>query len=134
MPFDGTGYDRRIDALDRIDRAAALVAREEHWCKGRIYTEDGRRCLLGALKAVSGQAMLKAPVLQAIRQETGRHYASIPRFNDDLSTTHGTVLRVLERTRLNLASGTAEPSRSVLRPQWLSTALTRCRKFTGGGI
>lgn len=131
MPFDGTGREPCFEALGKIDQVIDLLASDDRWCKGRIYTEDGRRCLLGALKSANAQSTLKAPILAAIRQVTGRQFTSIPRFNDDLATTHATVLRVLERARANIEAGVYEPPRSLLKPQWASALVARFRSPAG---
>ena len=54
MPFDGRDYSTRIDALEKIDRVIEQLPSEERWCKGALYTVDGRRCILGAMQAVNG--------------------------------------------------------------------------------
>lgn len=124
MPFDGT-HRPHIEALDKIDRVIEMLGKDERWCKGRMYTDDGRRCLLGAIKATDAQAMLKAPVLAAIRQVTGRRFASIPRFNDDLATTHALVLQVLHRARADIETG-AEGQQAVAAG-WAKSLARRCR-------
>jgi hypothetical protein len=131
MPFDGTLYQSRVDALGKIEHVIDLLASEDKWCKGRIYTDDGRRCLLGALKVANAQSALKGPILTAVRQVTGRHFASIPRFNDDLSTTHAMVLQVLQRTRVNIESGAHEAPPSLFARPWIRDLAQRCRGFVG---
>jgi hypothetical protein len=131
MPFDGTLYQPRIDAIGKIDQVIDLLSSETRWCKGRIYTDDGRRCLLGALKAANAQSALKGPVLAAIRQVTGRHFASIPRFNDDLSTTHATVLQVLHQTRANLEAGLHEPRPGLWARPWMHSLASSWRGLVG---
>ncbi|HLJ64844.1 MAG TPA: hypothetical protein VKT70_12100 [Stellaceae bacterium] len=102
MPFDGTLSGARRETLAKLDRTVSLIASEELWCKGRTETEDGRRCLLGAMRVAGAHRTLKAPVLRAAAEITGHAYRSIPRFNDDVATTHAVLLRVLERTRQDL--------------------------------
>jgi len=109
MPFDGTGYDNRIVALDRIDRVIALLAREDRWCKQQLRSFDGKRCVLGAMMAADSTLVLKAPVLQAIREVTGRDYLRIEIFNDHPATNHALVLQVLHRARERIAAGAEMP-------------------------
>ena len=51
MPFDGTGHEGRIDALDKMDKVIDLLSREVRWCKQQLRSYDGRRCILGAMMA-----------------------------------------------------------------------------------
>lgn len=130
MPFDGTVY-QQFDTLAKLDQVTALLAEERHWCKGRLVTEDGRRCLLGAIKAASAQTQLKGPILLAIRQVTQRPFKTIPRFNDDAATTHETVLCVLRQARQNIAVGVAAPD--GLGPRRMGMLAARCRALLGAG-
>jgi len=102
MPFDGTGLEGRIDALDKLDRVTGLLAREDRWCKQQLRSYDGRRCILGAMMAVEATVTLKEPVLRAIKQVTGRDYLRIEMFNDHPLTNHALVLEVLQQTRREL--------------------------------
>jgi hypothetical protein len=107
MPFDGREYSTRIDALEKIDRVIEQLRSEDRWCKGALYTIDGRRCILGAMQAVNGAMTLKQPILQAIQEVTGRRYTAIETFNDRRVTTHAQVVEVLQRARLDILDGTA---------------------------
>ncbi|HWI25552.1 MAG TPA: hypothetical protein VN668_01195 [Stellaceae bacterium] len=108
MPFDGTGYEGRIEALDKMDKVIDLLAREDRWCKQQLRSYDGRRCILGAMMAADATIALKEPILLAIKQVTGRDYLRIEMFNDHPLTTHGLVLRVLNQARENIVLGVVE--------------------------
>lgn len=114
MPLDDTGFRVWCEPLDKIDRVIDLLATEERWCRGRLMTTDGRRCIMGAIQAVEGTRVLTRPVSIAIRQVTGRRSGwwidmdDIPRFNDDAATNHALVLRVLSQARKNIISRVAE--------------------------
>ena len=105
MPFDGTGYEGRIEALDKVDKVIDLLGQEDRWCKQQLRSYDGRRCILGAMMAADATVALKEPILLAIRQVTGRDYLRIEMFNDHPLTTHGLVLRVLNQARENIVQG-----------------------------
>lgn len=105
MPFDGNGYESRIDALERMDKVIDLLSREDRWCKQQLRSYDGRRCILGAMMAADATIALKDPILLAIRQVTGRDYLRIEMFNDHPLTTHALVVKVLHRARDNVISG-----------------------------
>jgi hypothetical protein len=105
MPFDGTGYEGRIEALDKMDKVIDLLAREDRWCKQQLRSYDGRRCILGAMMAADATIALKEPILLAIKQVTGRDYLRIEMFNDHPLTTHGLVVRVLQQARENVLNG-----------------------------
>jgi hypothetical protein len=102
MPLDGTGYEGRIEALDKIDKVIDLLSDERRWCKRQLLTRDGRRCLLGAMMAVEATAVLKGPILVAIEQVTDRDYLRIELFNDHPRTTHAQVMAVLHQARENI--------------------------------
>ncbi|MGO8914558.1 MAG: hypothetical protein ACLQJR_01460 [Stellaceae bacterium] len=110
MPFDGTGYEGRIETLDKMDKVVDLLAREDRWCKQQLRSYDGRRCILGAMMAADATIVLKEPILLAIKQVTGRDYLRIEMFNDHPLTTHGLVLTVLHQARANIVSGVLERS------------------------
>src|SRR5215469_10004211 len=59
MPFDGTGYEGRFEALDKMDKVIDLLAREDRWCKQQLRSYDGRRCILGAMMAADATIALK---------------------------------------------------------------------------
>jgi hypothetical protein len=111
MPFDGSEYEVRNRVLDQIDRVIALLATEDKWCKRVLESTDGRRCILGAMRAADAMIALKAPIMQAIEQVTGRHYHCIESFNDHKTTTHPLVLRVLHQARENVCVGVINPGR-----------------------
>jgi hypothetical protein len=120
MPFDGRDYSTRIDALEKIDRVIEQLPSEDRWCKGALYTVDGRRCILGAMQAVNGAMVLKQPILQAIQEVTGRRYTAIETFNDRRTTTHAQVVAVLHRARQDILDGTAGfNAATVSRISWL---------------
>jgi len=126
MPFDGTGYESRIDALERMDKVIELLSREDRWCKQQLRSYDGRRCILGAMMAADATVALKDPILLAIRQVTGRDYLRIEMFNDHPLTTHALVVKVLHRARDNVITGT--PVRTPARVPnpangWLGSSL-----------
>lgn len=113
MPFDGTGHEGRIDALDKMDKVIDLLSREDRWCKQQLRSYDGRRCILGAMMAADATIALKEPILLAIKQVTGRDYLRIEMFNDHPLTTHGTVVKVLGQARDNLVSGVISQPRAM---------------------
>ena len=104
MPFDGTRYESRNPALDKMDRVIDLLSDPKHWCKRHLRSHDGRYCILGAIQAVGALSELKAPILLAVEQVTGRVWR-IEAFNDHPTTTHALVVRVLWQARENLING-----------------------------
>jgi hypothetical protein len=108
MPFDGTRYEGRNPALDKMDKVIDLLSDERRWCKRRLQTPDGRYCIVGAMKAADGEVELKRPILLAIEQVTGHSYARIEDFNDHPATTHPPVVRVLWQARANVVNGTPQ--------------------------
>jgi hypothetical protein len=128
MPFDGIGLDGRIDALDKLERVADLLAREDRWCKQQLRSYDGRRCILGAMMAVEATVTLKEPVLRAIKQVTGRDVLRIEMFNDHPSTDHGLVTKVLDQARSDLLLGLGK-SPAPAPARWASlNPLARLRR------
>jgi hypothetical protein len=105
MPFDPAGLELRFEALQRLDQVIEFLADEDHWCKGALKTDDGRRCIVGALREVDGELLLYAPIRRAIREVTGRSHRRIQTFNDGWLASHALVLEVLERARHNLEVG-----------------------------
>ena len=105
MPFDSADQELRLEALEKIGRVIELLAAKGRWCKGRLRTEDGRMCILGAVREADAELVLYAPILRAIREVTGQGYRQIETFNDGWLATHNLVLAVLERARDNLARG-----------------------------
>ncbi len=71
MPFDCSGYDLRIQALDKLDKVIELLSDERRWCKRTLRTRDGRRCIVGAMMTADAMAELKPPVLLAVEQVSG---------------------------------------------------------------
>lgn len=124
MPFDGKHYEGRIDAFQKIDQVIDLLASPDRWCKGALYSPDGRRCIVGAMQAADAVAALRHPVSQAIYEVTGSRYKNIESFNDSRATTHALVLQVLRRAREDIINGVIEqepppvlapPSRARMR-------------------
>lgn len=107
MPFDPVHHELRLDALERIERVIDLLDSEERWCKGKLRTDEGRFCILGAVREADAELLLYGPILRAIREVTGHAYRQIEKFNDSWLTTHALVIDVLERARQDLESGTA---------------------------
>jgi hypothetical protein len=102
MPFDDNRHHVPGDALERIDKVIALLATEDKWCKFFAESSDGRRCLWGAMRAEDAASVLEPPILDAIRQVTGRFQRCIDAFNDHPATTHALVLKVLYQARHNI--------------------------------
>ena len=107
MPLDGTGYEGRIEALDKMDKVIDLLSDERRWCKRQLRSPDGRYCIVGAMRAADAVAELKAPILLAIEQVTG-HVCRIEDFNDHPTTRHALVMKVLHQARANIL--TVRPS------------------------
>ena len=105
MPFDGSPRVRVQSALGKIDQVIDLLATERRWCKGRFQTDDGRRCIVGALRAAGAEAILRKPILRAIENVTGERCRRIELFNDAPNTTHSRVLEVLLQARQTLLIG-----------------------------
>jgi hypothetical protein len=105
MPFDGREYERRADASDKIGQVIDLLGREDRWCKKQLRTKDGRRCIVGAIEDMDARKELASPILNAIREVTGRTYVRIESFNDDPLTTHALVVRVLRRAQDSILAG-----------------------------
>ena len=122
MPFDGTGYEDRFEALEKIDKVIDLLGDERRWCKKQLQTLDGRRCIFGAMKAADATHLLKAPILRAIEQVTGRNHLRIEMFNDHPLTTHALVVQVLHRARENVLDDLAR--RLAARDRWTASSVT----------
>jgi hypothetical protein len=103
MPFDGTGHERNAEVLDKMDQVLHLLSDERRWCKRELETDDGRRCIVGALIAVDAVMVLKKPIRLAIEQVIGEYYLKIEAFNDHPNTTHAVVMAVLQQARENIA-------------------------------
>jgi hypothetical protein len=104
MPFDGTGFGYN-ESLQKLDAVIDLLETPERWCKGALRSHDGRYCIRGAVRAVSGSDLLEPAILQAIGQVAGRRFRRIEAFNDHPNTTHDQVVAVLARARSNLEGG-----------------------------
>jgi hypothetical protein len=104
MPFDGTRYEGHNPALDKMGKVIDLLSDERRWCKRQLQSRDGRYCIVGAMRAAEAVAELKAPILLAIEQLTGRVWP-IEDFNDHPTTTHALVVRVLQQARENIING-----------------------------
>jgi hypothetical protein len=118
MPFDGSTYEVRARSLSQIDKVIDLLSDERRWCKQRLQTPDGRYCILGAMKAVGAEIGLKAPILLAIEQVTGRYAVRIEMFNDHPRTTHAVVLKVLHQARQNIADPTVGAAKPKATTAW----------------
>lgn len=115
MPFDGRQLEGQLSALDKMDRVIDLLSREERWCKGRLRTDDGRRCIVGALQDAQAAVELTRPIMLAIQQVAGARYSGIEAFNDHRATTHRQVLDVLQQARANVLNGVIGEPVPILR-------------------
>lgn len=106
MPFDGTAVEIPWIALEKIDRIFALLRTADRWCQGAMERDGGRRCMIGAMRAVHAELLLERPILHAIKQVTGHNYRCIESFNDSKVTTHALVVEILTKTRENLRNST----------------------------
>ena len=127
MPFDGNELRVRIDALATLDRVIDLLRDENRWCKGALNTVDGRRCILGAMQALSGAMILREPILHAIHDVTGKRERTIENFNDRRATTHAKVISVLHRARADILEGSCAtlPSAGATRTRWFQRLVGR---------
>lgn len=105
MPFDGRAFGCRGEMLGQLEVATDLLRTEDRWCKRTLETTDGRRCVLGALMHVGGNAQLGEVILCAARELTGKSYRGVEAFNDDPATSHALILAVLNRSRDIILSG-----------------------------
>jgi hypothetical protein len=103
MPFDGAGFGYN-ESLQKLDAIVDLLETPDRWCKGALRSHDGRYCIRGAIRAVSGSELLEPAILQAVGQVAGRRFRRIEAFNDHPNTTHDQVIAVLARVRSNLGS------------------------------
>jgi hypothetical protein len=103
MPFDGAGFGYN-ESLQKLDTVIDLLETPDRWCKGALRSHDGRYCIRGAIRAVSGSDVLEPAILQAIGQVAGRRFRRIEAFNDHPNTTHDQVVSVLARARSNLGN------------------------------
>jgi hypothetical protein len=112
MPFDGRDLEIHNPAVRKVDRAIDLLRNEDRWCKNRLRTTDGKRCLLAALLDARARR-LSTSVLAAAKELTGKTYSRVESFNDDDATHHGLVLAVLRRAREDLLLTHATSPRST---------------------
>jgi hypothetical protein len=99
MPLDGSELFAN-PALAKLWEVECLLATEDQWCKGRLHDRKGRHCLVGAITEANARQELTRPIIGAIKEVSDKHYWRIESFNDDPSTSHQDVLRVLNRARL----------------------------------
>ena len=119
MPFDGAGFGYN-ESLQKLDTVIDLLETPDRWCKGALRSHDGRYCIRGAIRAVSGSDVLEPAILQAIGQVANRRFRRIEAFNDHPNTTHDQVVTVLARARSNLGSNLEGGVASRLRQPALS--------------
>jgi hypothetical protein len=105
MPFDGVDFARHEKVLDRLDEVVSLLGSEDRWCQKALRTDDGRRCIVGALVDAKAKKQLYGLVLASAREVTGVSYTSVERFNDDSATDHRLVLAVLGDVRRRVMLG-----------------------------
>jgi hypothetical protein len=72
MPLDGTRLNLSFEALEKMDKVQDLLAREDHWGTQLLPCHGGRYCILGAMLEVNAFALLRDPILLAIKQVAGR--------------------------------------------------------------
>jgi hypothetical protein len=118
MRLDGEDHERtdeRADALHRLDAAIRLIDIPEHWCRGVLFDDAGRRCIIGALQAV----VAPVSVLDAVAAVLPRRifWSDIASFNDSPRTSHADVMRVLSRARVRLG-GEPLPGFEARRRCW----------------
>jgi hypothetical protein len=116
MPFDDAGYRGDTRIVGKVDEVIDLLNDGKGWCKQQLHVGDQRHCIVGALRRVGAEADLQGPILEAIRQVTGRRYARIEHFNDHPLTRFPLVLRVLKQARENVATSRpveVRPPRSI---------------------
>src|SRR5260221_4048226 len=94
MPFDGVDFARHEKVLDKLDEVIDLLGSEDRWCQKALRTDDGRRCIVGALVDAKAKKQLYGLVLASAREVTGVSYTSVERFNDDTATGHRLLLAV----------------------------------------
>lgn len=99
--------------LNKIYRKTRdLIAKKGNWIKGDYYYEDGKYCLLGALRKVSvgnpwdygSDEELERVLLQCVREIHPKRFSDkklgwpvdTTGFNDHERTTHKDVLKVLD--------------------------------------
>jgi hypothetical protein len=128
MPFDGREFDQRRVMLEKLDGVIDLLGSEDRWCKHRLRSNDGRRCIMGALMDVDAISILTQPILAAAHELTGKSYSHIERFNDHTKTDYRLVSATLRRARENITLGKTAPAPSMTvarRVRIFSAALAR---------
>jgi len=118
MPFDGVDFARHEKVLDKLDEVIGLLGSEDHWCQKALRTDDGRRCIVGAMVDAKAKKQLYGLVLASARDITGVSYTSVERFNDDTATDHRLVLAVLDDVRHRVIFGDV-PSDVSLKASFL---------------
>ncbi len=130
MPLDGSELefveDKRLVKLNAVEK---LLAAPEQWCKGKLRSDDGRRCLLGAMQAVEARQLLEPIILQAASEVSRRRCWRVEFFNDDPRTTHADVLRVLNRARERVLDGLGDRERPR---SWSERLVRRLRQLVTG--
>ena len=132
MPFDGAGFTDS-ESLQKLDAVIDLLGSADRWCKGALRSHDGRYCIRGAIRAVSGAELLEPAILQALGQVVGRRFRRIEAFNDHPNTRHDEVLAVLNRARRNLEAESSLGKASRLG-QPAASALARWRGALAGWV
>jgi hypothetical protein len=132
MPFDGAGFGYN-ESLQKLDAVIDLLETPDRWCKGALRSHDGRYCIRGAVRAVSGSDLLEPAILQAVGQVAGHRFRRIEAFNDHPNTTHDQVVAVLARTRNNIAGGSLGGAADRLRQPALSLRAWWNRALNGVG-
>jgi hypothetical protein len=118
MPFDGVDFARHEKVLDKLDEVVSLLGSESRWCQKALRTDDGRRCIVGALVDAKAKKQLYGLVLASAREVTGVSYTSVERFNDDSATDHRLVLAVLGDVRRRVMLGDV-PVDAIARASFL---------------
>lgn len=123
MPFDGFSDGRRSYLLEKLEAVASMLASEQQWCKNRLRSPDGSRCVAGALADAKARLVLYRPLLNAANAVTGMRYHRIESFNDAAETDFATVQEVLDRARIDIAGGFLPPGIAYALSYRLARAL-----------
>lgn len=91
MPFDASPQTNTV--ADVLRRARALIDSPEKWCKGAMRTEDGRRCIFGAIDDAAGRLAIDESHL--FSRATG--IRNIAEWNNAPERTHAEVLAAFDR-------------------------------------
>lgn len=81
---------------DDLIAAKALIDTPDKWCKGRMYSRDGRMCAFGALYCgfrSRDEDYVDALMLLNAQSPKGRLSA----FNDAPETTHADIMALFDR-------------------------------------